>query len=94
MLNASNERDFDAAFENLKRLQAGALVIAGDAIFLLLRVMRVPLGSLGFLCLEVILRCELKHLGTRCRVAEQITSCTTVLGAGAVVLTKSDRFGF
>ena len=59
-----------------------------------LRVMHGPLGSLGFLCLEVVLNCELKHLGTRFRVAEQITSCSTVLGAAAVVLTKSDRFGF
>ena len=63
-------------------------------ICLSLRVMRVLLGSLGFLCLEVVLNCELKHPGARCRVAEQITSCTTVLGAGAVVLAKSDRFGF
>ena len=59
-----------------------------------LRVMHGPLGSLGFLCLAVVLNCELKHLGTRFRVAEQITSCSTVLGAAAVVLTKSDRFGF
>ena len=45
--------------------------------------MRVLLGSLGFLCLEIVLNCEIKHPGTRLWVAEQITSCTTVFGAGA-----------
>ena len=69
-------------------------IIADGAICLSLRVMRVLLGRLGFLCLEIVLNCELKHPGTRLWVAEQITSCTTVFGAGAVVLAKSDRFGF
>jgi putative ABC transport system substrate-binding protein len=33
VLNASNERDFDAAFAKLTELRAGALVIGGDAFF-------------------------------------------------------------
>ena len=70
------------------------LFAPGDAICLSLRVMHVLLGSLGFLCLEIVINCELKHLGTRLWVAEQITSCTTIFGTGAIVLTKGDRFGF
>ena len=57
-------------------------------------MMHTLLGSLGFLCLEIVLNRELKHLGARRWIAEQITSCATVFGAGAVVLAKSDRFGF
>ena len=33
VLNASTERDFDAAFDKLMQLRAGGLVIAGDALF-------------------------------------------------------------
>ena len=33
ILNASGERDFDAVFQNLAQLRAGALVIASDALF-------------------------------------------------------------
>jgi putative ABC transport system substrate-binding protein len=33
VLNASSERDFDAVFAKLKDLQAGGLVIGGDALF-------------------------------------------------------------
>ena len=70
------------------------LFAPGDAICLSLRVVHVLLGSLGFLCLEIVINCELEHLGTRLWVAEQITSCTTIFGTGAIVLTKGDRFGF
>jgi putative tryptophan/tyrosine transport system substrate-binding protein len=34
ILNASSERDFDAAFANLIRLRAGGLVISADSVFL------------------------------------------------------------
>jgi putative ABC transport system substrate-binding protein len=34
VLNASSERDFDAAFANLIRLRAGGLVISADSVFL------------------------------------------------------------
>jgi putative ABC transport system substrate-binding protein len=34
ILNASSERDFDAAFTNLIRLRAGGLVISADSVFL------------------------------------------------------------
>ena len=33
VLNASTERDFDAAFDKLMQLRAGGLVIAGDELF-------------------------------------------------------------